>query len=148
MLNRASAPFLWLGGAAIVGAGLIAAAIARHPTQPMVWMVAYLVLVVGVVQCVLGAGQAHVATSIPRPATVWTRWCLFNAGSAAVIAGTLAHHFAWVVAGTVLFALAMLAFAAGFRRGRRGVARTALLVLALAMLVSSLVGVFLSLATS
>lgn len=143
-MNRSSAPFVWLGGATIIAAGLIAAAVAHAPTQPMVWMVAYLVLVVGVVQCVLGEGQARLAASPPGAAAVWSQWLLFNIGSAGVIAGTLTHGFTLVVAGSILFALAMAGFARGIRGGRRGIARVGYLLLVLAMLASSVVGMILS----
>lgn len=143
-MNHAAAPFTWLGTAAIVGAGLVAAAIAHSPTQPLVWMVAYLVLVVGVVQCVLGEGQARLAWEPPAASMVWSQWLLFNLGNAGVIGGTLARHFGLVAGGTVLFAVALAWFALKAWRGRRGAGRVGYLLLVLAMLASSLVGIFLS----
>lgn len=114
----AGAPFVALGVAAIIGAGVIAAAIAYHPTQHSVWMVAYLVLVVGVMQCVFGAGQAWLADHAPRARTVWGQWSLFNLGNAAVIGGTLCSRTGVVAAGTLLFVAATVWFFVGVPRAR------------------------------
>src|SRR6185312_9648817 len=55
---RAARPFLLTALLALLFAGFVAAAIAHAPTRSLVWMVAYLVLVAGVAQGVLGLGQA------------------------------------------------------------------------------------------
>lgn len=124
MLNprvAAAAPFAIVATLAIIAAGVVAAAIAYDPTQQLIWMVAYLVLVVGVMQWIFGAGQAWLAPRPPAAALVWSQWGLFNVGSACVIGGTLANRTGVVAAGVVLFVLALLAFFAGVRRSpRRG----------------------------
>lgn len=114
----ACAPFVVLGVAAIIGAGVMAAAIAYHPTQHLVWMVAYLVLVVGVMQCVFGAGQAWLAERAPRAGAVWGQWSLFNLGNAGVIGGTLCSRTSVVAAGTLLFVAATAWFFVGIHRAR------------------------------
>ncbi len=135
MLNPrvgAAAPFAVLATLAIVAAGVVAAAIAYAPTQHLIWMVAYLVLVVGVMQWVFGAGQAWLAPEAPSRAVVWSQWSLFNVGSACVIGGTLVNRTGVVAAGVVLFVLAMVAFFLGVRRSRHrgwGVAYHVLLAL-------------------
>ena len=135
MLNPrvgAAAPFAVLATLAIVAAGVVAAAIAYAPTQHLIWMVAYLVLVVGVMQWVFGAGQAGLAHEAPSRAGVWGQWSLFNVGSACVIGGTLVNRTGVVAAGVVLFVLAMVAFFLGVRRSRHrgwGVAYHVLLAL-------------------
>lgn len=121
MLNQrvaAAAPFAALGTVAVVGGGALAAAVAYHPTEHLVWMVAYLVLVVGTVQWVFGAGQAWLAERAPRAPTVWGQWLVFNLGNAAVIGGTLGNRTGAVAAGTLLFVAAIAWFFAGVRRCR------------------------------
>ena len=93
---------------------------AHAPSRALVWMVAYLVLVVGVAQAALGAGQAWLATSAPSARLVTLQCLLFNLGSAGVIAGTLMASAPWVTSGTVVFAVALLLFLAGTRGARTG----------------------------
>ncbi len=139
-----SMPFAAFGTAAIIAAGIIAAAIAYHPTEHLVWMVAYLVLIVGVVQYALGVGQARLAVKRPSARAISGQWLVLNLGNAGVIAGTLLDSFATVVAGTVLFAAAMLWFALHARGGEAGWLRRGYRALVLVMLVSSLVGLVVS----
>jgi hypothetical protein len=139
-----AAPFRWLGGAAIIAAGLIAAAIAYHPTEHLVWMVAYLVLVVGVVQYAFGVGQARLSVRALSAGGVWARWVLLNLGHAGVIAGTLADWLALVVAGTVFYILAVAWLGVTVRGPWRDPGRAGYRVLVLVMLASSLTGLALS----
>lgn len=144
-MEFASAPFKVLGTLAIIAAGLIAAAVAYQPTKPIIWMVAYLVLVVGVVQYVLGAAQATLSTRSLPAATIWGQWVLLNLGHAGVIAGTLATSLTTLVAGTVCYDLAMLWMGLSVRDGRPGPARIGYWLLILAMLASSFTGIALTL---
>lgn len=114
----AAAPFVVLGGAAIVAGGATAAAIAYHPTEHLVWMVAYLVLVVGVMQWIFGAGQAWLAEPPPPGGMAWGQWLLFNLGNAGVIGGTLCNRTGVVAAGTLLFVAAIAWFLYGVRHCR------------------------------
>ncbi|MGH8129146.1 MAG: hypothetical protein ACRETC_12460 [Gammaproteobacteria bacterium] len=142
--RQAALPFAVLGGVAIIAGGLVAAAVARHPAQHLVWMSAYLVLIVGVAQCVFGVGQALLSQRAPSRALVWVEWIVFNLGNAGVIAGTLLGGFVLVFVGTALFAAGIVLFLvathgswrAGWLAGYR-------LLLGL-ILVSSLVGLALS----
>ncbi|MGH8228923.1 MAG: hypothetical protein ACREU3_13660 [Steroidobacteraceae bacterium] len=111
----AGLPFLVLGVAAVIAGGGTAAAVAYHPTEHLIWMVAYLVLVVGVMQCGLGTGQAWLTRDPPSGRVAWCQWALYNLGNAAVIAGTLDDRFDWVACGTVLFAAAIAWFLYGVR---------------------------------
>lgn len=143
---RAARPFVALGALAIIAGGLTAAAVAHRPAQSLVWMSAYLVLVVGVVQIIFGAGQARLASAPPGAGLVIAEWWVFNLGNAAVIAGTLLGRFWIVFAGTLWFVAGIALFLHGTRRTAGGglvLAYRALLVL---ILVSSLVGLGLSLA--
>jgi hypothetical protein len=143
-MESASAPFKILGTLAIIAAGLIAAAIAYHPTKPMVWMVAYLVLVAGVVQYVLGAAQATLATRGLSAPTIWSQWTLLNLGHAGVIAGTLTTSLTMLAGGTILYDLAMLWMGLSVRDGKPGPARIGYWLLVLAMLASSFTGIVLT----
>lgn len=106
----AARPFAVLGTAAIIAGGLVAAASAHHPQQLLVWMAAYLVLIVGVAQIMFGAGQAWLSTRTPRASWLTGEWIVFNLGNALVIAGTLAGNFVLVFAGTVLFSAGIALF--------------------------------------
>lgn len=139
-----AAPFAWLGLGVIVAGGVLAAAIAHRPSEPLVWLVAYLVLVVGVAQGVFGVGQAWLSEPPPGLRLVWLEWVLFNVGNAGVITGTLSGRFTLVAGGTALFAMALAMFVYGVRRGRGGVWLLAYRVLLGLLFASSLVGMALS----
>lgn len=113
-------PFLVVSALAIVGAGIVAAAVAHAPTQPLVWMIAYLVLVVGVAQAVLGSVQAWMSLSPPLPRFRLAEFILFNAGNLGVIAGTLYSSWILVLTGTLLFAAALATFLYSSWRSRGG----------------------------
>lgn len=147
MLNArvaAGVPFGATGTVAIIAGGVVAAVVAYHPTQHLVWMVAYLVLVVGVMQWVFGIGQAWLAAAAPTRGVAWGQWGLFNLGSVAVIGGTFDDSTRTVTVGTVLFALAIGWFLYGVRHGRhRGWCRAYQVLLAL-ILVSACIGLVIS----
>ena len=145
-MNTHSAPFRITGVIAIVAAGLVAAAIAYQPTTPLVWMVAYLVLVAGVVQYVLGAAQTTLAANPPTAGTIWGEWVLLNLGHAGVIAGTLTGRFSLLVVGTACYDVAMIWMAWSVRGGTPGPRRIGYWLLILAMAASSLIGVSLTVA--
>lgn len=151
MLNprvAAAAPFAVTGTAGIVAGGAIAAAIAYHPTEHMVWMVAYLVLVVGVMQWLFGVGQAWLAASIPRPRASWGQWLLFNLGNAGVIGGTLANRTGVVAVASVLFVCALCWFLVGVRHTRQRGWSIAYRVLLVLVLLSAGIGLVISAASN
>jgi hypothetical protein len=82
-------PFLVIGTACVIAGGLVAAATAPNPSQHGSWAAAYLVLVAGVAQIGLGAGQAMFGGRT-SPRTVLAEIAGWNLGNAAVLAGTLA----------------------------------------------------------
>lgn len=86
---RAAASFVLIGLGLVIGGGLLSAALAPTASYHSSWAVAYVVLVAGVAQGVLGLGQA-VLTSGAVSAGVRQAelWC-WNLGNAAVIVGTL-----------------------------------------------------------
>lgn len=146
-LWRASRPFVLLGGAAIIAGGLVAAAVAHQPVRQLVWLSAYLVLIVGVVQIVFGTGQAWLLPQPPSSRWVAGEWLLFNLGNAGVVAGTLAEHLALVCVGAGLLAASIALFAFNTRDAEHRrwlVGYRALLGL---IFVSSLIGLGLSAAS-
>lgn len=105
---------------ALVIGGLVAAAVAHAPTQPMVWMVAFLVLVTGFAQMVLALGQGLLPEHLPSATWRHGEWWLFNLGNLGVIAGTLRMQPPLVMLGTVLFIASLVAFYVGVRGGKAG----------------------------
>lgn len=116
----AATPFLMAAALAVVGAGIVAAAVAHAPSQPLVWMIAYLVLVVGVAQAALGGAQAWLSLSPPSRTFCATQFILFNAGNVGVIGGTLGSSWPVVLAGTLLFTVALAMFLYSSWRARSG----------------------------
>lgn len=82
-------PFAVLGTVCIVAGGLVAAATAPAPSEHGSWAAAYLVLVGGIAQTALGAGQALLAPRAPARRAVAAELIGWNAGNGAVLAGTL-----------------------------------------------------------
>lgn len=119
----AALPFVLVALLAIVGGGLVAAIVAHAPSRPLVWMVAYLVLVAGVAQAALGVGQAWLALRAPSVRRATAQCLLFNLGNAGVIAGTLCASSLLAGSGTVAFVAALLLFLHGTRGARAGWAR-------------------------
>ncbi len=111
-------PFLLTGSIAIVAGGVIAALAAHASTRPVMWLVAYLVLVVGVAQIILGAGQAGLLEALPARRWRTQQWWLFNLGSLGVMAGRLLDVRGLVSIGIALFLVAMLRFFLGMRGGK------------------------------
>lgn len=146
---RASLPFFLMGALGIIGGG-VAAAVTR-PTDWHLgsWCAAFLVLVVGVAQIGLGAGQAALSPTAATRSLVLAEFLAWNLGSAAVIVGTLVDSPAVVSIGSIVFlaAIALATFGARGHSGLTGRARLllhafrALLVL---LLVSTPIGIVLS----
>jgi len=141
---RAAELFVATGAVAIIAGGLLAAGVAHHPPQLLVWMSAYLVLIVGVAQIVFGAGQARLSPQVPQTRWIAAEWIVFNLGNAGVVAGTLLGWFAMVLAGTVLFAAGIALFLAGTRGAARGGWLAGYRILLGLIFLSSLVGLGLS----
>lgn len=118
--TNSAVPFLLVSALAIVGGGVVAAAMAHAPSQKLFWMVAYLVLVVGVTQAVLGIGQALLAVRETSASARAIEWVLFNLGNVGVIGGTMWSLWPLVLAGTLLFAAALVIFLHATRRVRGG----------------------------
>lgn len=137
-------PFLIVATLAILFGGGVAAAIAHAPTRQLVWMVAYLVLVAGVVQVALGLGQAFLAETLPSKRFRAGECVLFNLGNAGVIAGTLLSDYIVVVMGTLVFVASLAMFLMGLRGSARGWLVNALRAVLLITCCGAIVGLILS----
>lgn len=100
-------PFAAFGVACVIAGGLVAAVTAPAPTEHASWSAAYLVLVAGVAQIGLGAGQALLAAGAPSGRLLAAEFAAFNAGNAAVIAGTVLRVPPVVDAGGVLLVVSL-----------------------------------------
>jgi len=128
------------GAACIVGGGLVAAASAPAHSELGTWAAAYLVLVGGAAQIALGVAQAVLSPGRPSAVAVDVQVVLFNAGNAAVVAGTAAGVHVLGDAGGLLLlgALALSVCAVRGVGGRAaGLYRTLVVVLALSIPVGS-----------
>lgn len=144
-----SLPFVVIGTVGIVAGGVAAAVTGPTDWSNGSWCAAFLVLVVGVAQIGLGAGQAALAPNLPSRGLVLGQCVTWNVGSAGVIIGTLVDSPALVSAGSAVFlvAVALAAFAARGHSGLTGRARVFLLafrVLLVVLLVSTPIGIVLS----
>lgn len=147
--RRAALPFLVLGSAAVVLGGLVAAVTGPLRLAHGSWLAAFLVLVLGVAQIVLGAGGAYLpsAPGGGRGGAV-TALAAWNAGNLLVVAGTFAGAVWLVALGSVLVlvALAAFAWAVGMPRGSRRGRAAAYQVFVVLLAVSVAIGMVLSVA--
>jgi hypothetical protein len=109
-------PFLAGGTIAVVAGGLVAAATGPAGWDRGTWAAAFLVLVAGVGQIGLGAGQAILADVAPSGGRLAREVVLLDVGSALVLAGGVASAPAVVTAGSLVLAAALVAFALVPRR--------------------------------
>lgn len=113
-------PFAVAGATAVVAGGALASAIAAPaPTRHGVWAVAYLVLVLGVGQLVIGAGQALLAPQPPGTATAAA--AAFNVSGVAIMLGVVTDHIVVFDAGAALLLVVLVWLLFTVRRSpRRG----------------------------
>ena len=119
-----------LGGAAYLAAAAgIAMVHAGSPVTRGWWLVAFLFLVGGVSQLLLGPGLLALARRSGAPApprrTAGAELVLWNGGTAIVAIADLAPSFAGVVGGGALLGLALLLFARDLRTVRTAARRPA-----------------------
>lgn len=148
-----NAPFMIFGAAAMVAGGFVAAVAGAVTWGHGAWTAAFVVLVVGMAQVVLGLAQSALAPQLLERGRVIAQFALWNIGCAAVIGGTQTDSTAVVASGSVLFLAALVisgltvryhSALVGAPRVLLGVYRVLLVVLSL----SVAVGIILSLAGS
>jgi len=144
--KRAYPPFAVAGAVCIVGGGLVAAMTALDPSEHGSWAAAYLVLVGGVAQIGLAAGQAVFSPSVSAR-LVAAQLIGWNVGNVAVLGGTLLGLTALTDAGggllvatLALFAHAVHAGTAPRETGRRRWPLRGYRLLVLIVLVSTPIG--------
>lgn len=110
--------FVVVAGMLIVAGGLVAAVNSPAPFEHGSWLAAYLVLVGGVSQLLLGAGQVLLGASGRSARLARVQLWSWNVGTTAVAVGVLSELEAVVLAGSAVVLVALGAFAAG--GGRSG----------------------------
>lgn len=108
--------FALLGAAMIVAGGLVAAVNGAAPFGHGSWLAAYLVLVGGVSQIVLGLGHLFLPAVPPSARLVRVQLLGWNAGNVVVAGGVLAGATIVVVVGSAVLLVALGGFAAGAGR--------------------------------
>lgn len=108
-------PFLVIGVVSIVAGGAVAAVARPTGFELGSWMAAYLVLVGGVAQIALGAGQAWMADEPPSGATVYAEVACWNLALGATIIGSLASAPVATAVGAVATVVALILFLRGVR---------------------------------
>ena len=113
MIDAETLLFVTLAGVLIVGGGLVAAVNSAAPFAHGSWLAAYLVLVGGVAQLVLGVGPLALPGRAGSILLRRTQLLLWNAGAAAVAIGVLADRIAVVLVGSVTVLIALACFVRG-----------------------------------
>jgi len=141
---RSSAPLLVCGAASIVAGGLAAAVTGPTDWDHGLWVAAFLVLVGGVAQIGIAAGQSELTPSPPTPRFAALECALWNVAGLTVIAGTLLASPLTVTIGSVVLVAALVLATVAVRGAGRSwllLPYRALLVL---LLVSTPIGIALS----
>jgi len=112
---RSGLPFAVVGSACIVAGGLISAIAAPSASENSSWAVAYLVLIGGVAQVVVGVSQSRLAPRRLSPAFLLAEFLTWNLGNVAVIAGQLLGYQFVVDAGGVVLGSSLVLLLAGVR---------------------------------
>lgn len=105
--------FAVLGAGMIVAGGLVAAVDGAAPFDHGSWLAAYLVLVGGVSQIVLGLGHLFLPAPPPSARLLRVQLACWNVGNVVVAGGVLAGATAMVIAGSAVLLAALGGFAAG-----------------------------------
>jgi len=109
-VNKSAIPFLALGGISLILGGVVSAASAGSPSYTSAWAVAYLVLVGGLAQLVLGIGQAELASKRLPAGLLAAEAVLLNFSTVAVLLGTILAAPALTYAGAGLLLVTLVAF--------------------------------------
>jgi hypothetical protein len=142
--QQIAAPFVVIGSACVIAGGLLAAVVAHAPTEHATWAAAYLVLIAGVAQCALGIGRARLASGVPSRRALTAELMAWNAGNAAVIAGTVSGFTYITDAGGLLLVAALALFFGATRGPSHGWSLRAYQLLIAVLLISIPVGLVLA----
>lgn len=149
MKKKSSVIFVGFGSLAVIAGGLLSAFVAGNPSYVTSWAVAYIVLIVGVVQIALGLGVGRLARRQSSTLLLTSAFLAFNLGNAAVISGTVIKYATGdntilVDIGSLLTALAMIFFIRLVRGATKTKWLIAYYILVGVVFVSMVVGVFLA----
>ncbi len=145
----AARPFVWVGSTLIVSGGLVAAVTRPTDFELGPWLAAFLVLVGGVAQIALGAGQAWISRTTPSPGLVRSELATWNLAVLLTVIGSCVPLPISTLVGGVVMLAALGAFLAGVRSTAASVrARVVVLYRAVVVvvLVSTPIGLVLSFA--
>lgn len=139
-------PFAIAGATAVVAGGALAAAIAApSPTRHGVWAVAYLVLVLGVGQLMLGAGQALLAADPLTPGLAAATAAAFNVSGVVIVLGVVTDRIvAFDVGAALLLVVLAWLFYVVRRSARHGWALLAYRLFIAALIVSIPIGMLIT----
>jgi len=104
---RVAWPLLALSLVSVVAGGLVAAVVARAPTEHPVWASAYLALVTGVAQAGLIVGRVLLVKHAARPQTLHRDAGIWVLGNVGVLVGTLTERTWLVDVGGALLVVAL-----------------------------------------
>jgi hypothetical protein len=141
--HSAARPFVLLGGACVIGGGLVSAAAAPSASYHSSWAVAYIVLIAGVAQAALGLGQSTLAGGTVAGRTVLAELLAWNLGNAAVVAGTLLDLAPLLYLGCALLIAALALVLYAIRHAPPGRVLLTTRVIVAVLLVSMPIGIVL-----
>lgn len=117
----AAGAFVATGIVATIFGGLLATGAVPALAAEGGWLAAYLIVVAGIAQIALGAGQAWLAAACPGFERNAFEWGALNLGNLGVVTGSLLGSFWIVLSGSIAFVAALGLFARGVRPVRRRV---------------------------
>ena len=132
--------FVAVGGILVIAGGLVAAVNSAAPFAHGSWLAAYLVLVAGVAQIVLGVAAVALAPAGQSARLAPAHLLFWNVGSIAVPAGVLVTERLLVAVGSISLLAALATFTASVRRASPGPRRVGYQLLVAALAISVLVG--------
>lgn len=143
---RSGVVFVAVGSVLIVAGGLVAAVTRPTGFEQGPWVAAFLVLVGGVAQILIGGGQAALVTEPPTGTTLSIELTTWNVGCAATLIGTLiASPPVTTLGGVALIGSLVVFLVTVLRAGAHpGWARTAYVTVVGFVLVSTPVGLVLA----
>lgn len=143
---RSGIVFVVVGSVLIVAGGLVAAVSRPTGFEKGPWVAAFLVLVGGVAQILIGGGQAGLVAQVPSRAVLAAELVTWNLGCAATVVGTLVASPPLTTLGGVALIASLVIFLVAVLTAwaRPGLARTAYVTVVGFVLLSTPVGLVLA----